>query len=146
MCRGARKKVRRWRGCGWRAFWLRPFQKPAKKRAESHYSLSPACIFYCALRRPVGCPVVYLPGWVSCFYTSGRLNYHEWKYAHPQERDKAQYFIKIASRDVLLRKRKEKKPKVRHYVNSNENDYQFDVVLILLRSEFVICVLEIQSG
>ncbi|PNP36887.1 hypothetical protein AL525_013025 [Citrobacter amalonaticus] len=52
----------------------------------------------------------------------------------------------MTSRDVLLRKRKEKKPKVRHYVNSNENDYQFDVVLILLRSEFVICVLEIQSG
>ncbi|NDO79892.1 hypothetical protein CJP72_03610 [Citrobacter sp. NCU1] len=46
----------------------------------------------------------------------------------------------------LLRKRKEKKPKVLQYVNSNENDYQFDVVLILLRSDFVICVLEIQSG
>ncbi|PAX79115.1 hypothetical protein CIK43_14625 [Citrobacter sp. TSA-1] len=46
----------------------------------------------------------------------------------------------------LLRKRKEKKLKVRQYVNSNENDYQFDVVLISLRSDFVICVLEIQSG
>ncbi|KIQ49823.1 membrane protein [Citrobacter rodentium] len=45
-----------------------------------------------------------------------------------------------------MRKRKEKKPKVRHYVNSNENDYQFDVVLILLCSDFVICVLEIHSG
>jgi hypothetical protein len=32
------------------------------------------------------------------------------------------------------------------YVNTNENYYQFDVVLILLRSDFVICVLEIHSG
>ncbi|EAA8388140.1 hypothetical protein B5N75_18945 [Salmonella enterica] len=46
----------------------------------------------------------------------------------------------------LLRKRKEQASKVRQYVNSNENDYQFDVVLILLCSDFVICVLEIQSG
>ncbi|EBW8988783.1 hypothetical protein D1174_09660 [Enterobacter cloacae] len=46
----------------------------------------------------------------------------------------------------LLRKRKEYERKLRHYVNSNENDYQFDDVLILLRSDFVICVLEIQSG
>lgn len=45
-----------------------------------------------------------------------------------------------------MRKRKEKAVKVRQYVNSNENDYQFDVVLILLCSDFVICVLEIQSG
>lgn len=44
-----------------------------------------------------------------------------------------------------MRKRKEKAVKVRQYVNSNENDYQFDV-LILLCSDFVICVLEIQSG
>ncbi len=44
-----------------------------------------------------------------------------------------------------MRKRKEKAVKVQ-YVNSNENDYQFDVVLILLCSDFVICVLEIQSG
>lgn len=28
-----------------------------------------------------------------------------------------------------MRKRKEKAVKVRQYVNSNENDYQFDVVL-----------------
>ncbi|ECE6509137.1 hypothetical protein B6174_03670 [Salmonella enterica] len=46
----------------------------------------------------------------------------------------------------LMRKRKEKALKVQQYVNSNENDYQFDVVLILLCSDFVICVLEIQSG
>ncbi|PAN73340.1 hypothetical protein CIW69_15515 [Enterobacter cloacae] len=46
----------------------------------------------------------------------------------------------------LLRKRKESGQKLRHYVNSNENDYQFDDVLILLCSDFVICVLEIQSG
>ncbi|EBV5818720.1 hypothetical protein HU13_04825 [Salmonella enterica subsp. enterica serovar Cubana] len=46
----------------------------------------------------------------------------------------------------LMRKRKEKTVKVRQYVNSNENDYQFDAVLILLCSDFVICVLEIQSG
>ncbi|AGR60378.1 hypothetical protein DUQ00_06140 [Salmonella bongori] len=45
-----------------------------------------------------------------------------------------------------MRKRKEKASTLRQYVNSNENDYQFDVVLILLCSDFVICVLEIQSG
>ncbi len=45
-----------------------------------------------------------------------------------------------------MRKRKEKALKVRQYVNSNENDYQFDVVLILLCSDFVICVLEIRVG
>jgi len=38
--------------------------------------------------------------------------------------------LKMILVTFLLRKRKEKKPKVRHYVNSNENDYQFDVVLI----------------
>ncbi|RAY99659.1 hypothetical protein DP187_13750 [Enterobacter cloacae] len=46
----------------------------------------------------------------------------------------------------LLRKRKESERKLRHYANTNENYYQFDDVLILLRSDFVICVLEIQSG
>ncbi|PNF46323.1 hypothetical protein C1166_10835 [Enterobacter bugandensis] len=46
----------------------------------------------------------------------------------------------------LLRKRKETERKLRHHVNTNENDYQFDGFLILLRSDFVICVLEIQSG
>ncbi|ASI15046.1 hypothetical protein D7W34_06590 [Escherichia coli] len=46
----------------------------------------------------------------------------------------------------LLRKRKEKNAKVRQYANSNENDYQFDVVLILLCADFVTCVLEIHSG
>ncbi len=40
-----------------------------------------------------------------------------------------------------MRKRKRKKAvKVRQYVNSNENDYQFDAVLSLLCSDFVICV------
>ncbi|ATG04125.1 hypothetical protein CRH15_04955 [Lelliottia amnigena] len=43
-------------------------------------------------------------------------------------------------------KRKENERKLRQYVNTNENHYQFDVVLILLCSENVICVLEIQSG
>ncbi|RAU51782.1 hypothetical protein DBY68_005405 [Pseudocitrobacter sp. RIT415] len=46
----------------------------------------------------------------------------------------------------LLRKRKENKYDLSHYVNTNENYYQFDVVLILLCSDFVIYVLEIQSG
>lgn len=32
-----------------------------------------------------------------------------------------------------MRKRKEKAVKVRQYVNSNENDYQFDVDIIMLR-------------
>lgn len=45
-----------------------------------------------------------------------------------------------------MRKRKEKAVKVRQYVNSNENDYQFDAVLILLCSDFVICVLRYRVG
>ncbi len=45
-----------------------------------------------------------------------------------------------------MRKRKEKAVKVRQYVNSNENDYQFDVVLILLCSDFVICVRRYRVG
>ncbi|OXV33439.1 hypothetical protein CDL31_11675 [Enterobacter kobei] len=49
-------------------------------------------------------------------------------------------------KEFLLRKRKESERKLRHHANTNENYYQFDDVLILLRSDFVICVLEIQSG
>lgn len=60
--------------------------------------------------------------------------------------DTDENFAKIKTGGFLMRKRKEKAVKVRQYVNSNENDYQFDVVLILLCSDFVICVLEIQSG
>ncbi len=63
-----------------------------------------------------------------------------------QKGHKVENSPKMCLLTFLLRKRKEKKPKVRHYVNSNENDYQFDVFLISLRSDFVICVLEIQSG
>lgn len=47
-----------------------------------------------------------------------------------QNRHKEENNLKMILVTFLLRKRKEKKPKVRHYVNSNENDYQFDVVLI----------------
>ncbi|OXL39458.1 hypothetical protein CA284_15165 [Enterobacter mori] len=54
--------------------------------------------------------------------------------------------MKNTHKKFLLRKRKECERKLRHYVNTNENYYQFDGVLILLRSDFVICVLEIQSG
>ncbi|POP43682.1 hypothetical protein CHU32_14410 [Superficieibacter electus] len=46
----------------------------------------------------------------------------------------------------LLRKRKENEQNLRQYVNTNENYYQFDVVLILLCSDFVTYVLEIESG
>ena len=46
----------------------------------------------------------------------------------------------------LLRERKEKAGILRQYVNTNENYYQFDDVLILLFPEFVIYVLEIHSG
>ena len=46
----------------------------------------------------------------------------------------------------LLRKRKENKCDLGQYVNTNENYYQFDDVLILLFPEFVIYVLEIHSG
>lgn len=53
---------------------------------------------------------------------------------------KAENFRKWRAGDFLLRKRKEKKAKVRQYANSNENDYQFDVVLILLCADFVTCV------
>ncbi len=46
-----------------------------------------------------------------------------------------------------MRKRKEKALKVRQYVNSNENDYKFDIVcLILLCSDFVICVWRYKLG
>ncbi|AUU99524.1 hypothetical protein DXF93_25315 [Escherichia coli] len=46
----------------------------------------------------------------------------------------------------LLRERKENAGILRQYVNTNENYYQFDDVLILLCSDFVICVVEIHSG
>jgi hypothetical protein len=46
----------------------------------------------------------------------------------------------------LLRKRKENKRDLLHSVNTNENHYQFDVVLILLWADFVIIVVEIQRG
>jgi len=49
-------------------------------------------------------------------------------------------------KQFLLRKRNESERKWRQHVNTNENHYQFDGVLISLRSDFVICVLEIQSG
>ncbi|ARU83245.1 hypothetical protein A8A57_22070 [Lelliottia amnigena] len=45
-----------------------------------------------------------------------------------------------------MRKRKENETILRHHVNTNENDYQFDVFLILLCAVFVTDVLEIQSG
>ena len=51
-----------------------------------------------------------------------------------------------AEKTFLLRKRKENKCDLGQYVNTNENYYQFDDVLILLCSEFVIYVLEIHSG
>ena len=47
-----------------------------------------------------------------------------------QKGHKVENSPKMCLLTFLLRKRKEKKPKVRQYVNSNENDYQFDVVLI----------------
>ncbi|PLP25660.1 hypothetical protein CWM92_19945, partial [Klebsiella michiganensis] len=50
------------------------------------------------------------------------------------------------SATFLLRKRKENKRDLLHSVNTNENHYQFDVVLILLCADFVIYVLEIQCG
>ena len=46
----------------------------------------------------------------------------------------------------LLRKRKENKSDLLHSVNTNENHYQFDVVLILLWADFVIIVVEIERG
>ncbi|AXF62627.1 hypothetical protein C3387_09580 [Leclercia sp. LSNIH6] len=58
----------------------------------------------------------------------------------------AENFLKFVSGKFFLRKRKENETNLRHYVNTNENYYQFDVVLILLCSDFVICVLEIPSG
>lgn len=40
--------------------------------------------------------------------------------------------MKKAHKKFLLRKRKETERKLRHYVYTNENHYQFDDVLILL--------------
>ncbi|MNP30025.1 hypothetical protein D3C76_1230800 [compost metagenome] len=58
----------------------------------------------------------------------------------------AENFLKFVSGKFFLRKRKENETNLRQYVNTNENYYQFDAVLILLCSDFVICVLEIPSG
>ena len=58
---------------------------------------------------------------------------------------KAENFRKWRAGDFLLRNAR-KEAKVRQYANSNENDYQFDVILILLCADFVTCVLEIHSG
>ncbi|KZQ02301.1 hypothetical protein A3N42_24200 [Klebsiella aerogenes] len=58
----------------------------------------------------------------------------------------AKIFPKPASAAFLLRKRKENKRDLLHSVNTNENHYQFDAVLILLCSVFVIDVLEKQCG
>lgn len=54
--------------------------------------------------------------------------------------------LTAAATTFLLRKRKENKRDLLHSVNTNENHYQFDVVLILLCADFVIYVLEIQCG
>ena len=58
----------------------------------------------------------------------------------------AENFLKFVSGKFFLRKRKEKTGKFMQYANTNEDYYQFGDILILLCSEFVICVLEIQSG
>ncbi|HBI11468.1 MAG TPA: hypothetical protein DDY57_15285 [Franconibacter pulveris] len=53
---------------------------------------------------------------------------------------------KIASGPALLRERKEIFPSPGHSVNTNENYYQFDVVLVLLRQFWCFFVLEMKSG
>ncbi|VEC82819.1 Uncharacterised protein [Raoultella ornithinolytica] len=60
--------------------------------------------------------------------------------------DTGKNFAKSAVGHFLLRKRKESKRDLLHSVNTNENHYQFDAFLILLCSDFVIDVLEIQRG
>ena len=60
--------------------------------------------------------------------------------------DTGKNFAKSAVATFLLRKRKESKRDLLHSVNTNENHYQFDAFLILLCSDFVIDVLEIQRG
>jgi hypothetical protein len=60
--------------------------------------------------------------------------------------DTGKNFINGGVSNFLLRKRKENKRDLLHSVNTNENHYQFDVVLILLCADFVIYVLEIQCG
>ncbi|MVY95626.1 hypothetical protein GP918_29210 [Enterobacteriaceae bacterium 8376wD7] len=54
--------------------------------------------------------------------------------------------MKNTHKKFLLRKRKENKRDLLHSVNTNENHYQFDVVLILLWADFVIIVVEIERG
>ena len=61
-------------------------------------------------------------------------------------REQQKILPKNAQKTFLLRKRKENKCDLGQYVNTNENYYQFDDVLILLCPEFVIYVLEIHSG
>lgn len=54
--------------------------------------------------------------------------------------DTGKNFINGGVSNFLLRKRKENKRDLLHSVNTNENHYQFDVVLILLCADFVIYV------
>ncbi len=60
--------------------------------------------------------------------------------------DTGENFTRPAVSRFLLRKRKENKRDLLHSVNTNENHYQFDVVLILLWADFVIIVVEIERG
>lgn len=83
---------------------------------------------------------------ITCFYTSGRLNYHECPLMYRVTADTGKNFTNRGVSNFLLRKRKENKRDLLHSVNTNENHYQFDVVLILLCADFVIYVLEIQCG
>lgn len=82
----------------------------------------------------------------TCFYTSGRLNYHESRFVYRVVNDTGKNFPETGVSRFLLRKRKENKRDLLHSVNTNENHYQFDAVLILLCSVFVIDVLEKQCG
>lgn len=60
--------------------------------------------------------------------------------------DKAEYFVGSHVDTFLLRKRNETKANFWEYVNTNENYYQFQSILILLAADFVICVVEIHRG
>ena len=61
-------------------------------------------------------------------------------------REQQKILPKNGRKTFLLRKRKENKRDLLHSVNTNENHYQFDVVLILLWADFVIIVVEIERG
>ena len=63
-----------------------------------------------------------------------------------QKGHKVENSPKMCLLTFLLRKRKENKRDLLHSVNTNENHYQFDVVLILLWADFVIIVVEIERG